>query len=87
MENKRELKVSLLLVFFVLGILRLIMLFTGGVATTGLAKIGLILLTPLAIGTVFGIVLFNRVSSVWMRRIIQLILAVSAGTLIVRAVL
>lgn len=86
MENKRELKAALLLVFFAQGFIRLIILAAGGIVSAGLAKSGLILLTPMVIGTVAGIILFNHVSSVWMRRIIQVILSISAVTLIIRAV-
>jgi uncharacterized membrane protein YfcA len=85
-EDKNELKANLLAYFLIQIGFRFILLAAGGIVTLELLKMALFLLLPTAVGMVIGTIIFKRISSPTMRRIAQVLLAVSSIVLIVRAV-
>ena len=85
-EEKRELKASMLFIMMVQIALRLMILILAGLAGPDLAKTCLILAVPLAAGAFAGLGLFNRAPSALIRRIVQILLVVSSTLLIIRAV-
>lgn len=86
LADKRDLKASLLFHFLIQIIFRLALFTAGGVATAVHVKTALVLLIPVGLGFATGVPLFNRIPSLWMRRLTQGMLAISSIVLIIRAV-
>ena len=84
-EDKRELKASLLFYFAIIVGMRVPFLAFAGVFTPALLRTCLVLLAPLAVGLVAGTFAFGRLSSAVVRLVLQILLAVSAVLLILRA--
>ena len=85
LTEKKELKASLLFVFLVQIIFRLILLFARGIGTGTNLKMAAILMVPVVLGYLISIPLFSRIPAVWIRRLTQGMLAVSSVMLIIRA--
>jgi len=85
-EEKRELKANLLFILLVQVVLRLVIFFAAGVAEADMIKICLVLAVPLAAGGFAGMKLFNRVPSVAIRRVVQVLLVASSVSLILRSI-
>ena len=83
-KGKVELKTNLLAYFLFIVVIRLIFFGFVGMFTSELMRNFLIALFPLAAGIAAGTLLFKRLSSRWIHRIVQALLCVSAVILISR---
>lgn len=86
LQDKRELKANQLLYLLVTMSARVPLLVAGSGVSRDLVITGGVLLVPVAIGIAGGIWAYSRMSSVWVRRVVQMLLAISAILLIVRSI-
>ena len=85
-EEKLEFKTNLLACFLFVSIVRIIYFTYSGMVTGETLGTVLVLLIPLAAGTVSGALLFKRIPSKWVLRIVRSLLAISSVLLIGRAI-
>jgi uncharacterized protein len=85
LEDKEELKANQLFYFLLTVSARIPLLVAGGVVTRDLSLTAAILVVPMIFGLIVGMFAYSRMPSLWVRRVVQVLLAVSAVSLIVRA--
>ena len=85
-KHKYELKANLLFYFFFIAALRLPAFLISGVITMSTIRTALIVALPLVAGITIGSIAFKRLEPERFRVAVRILLAVSATTLIIRAI-